>query len=313
MKENIIKNRMAKNWKQLKKMASKNSYEALRLYDRDIPEFPYIVEKYNDHFVVWEKGKEGYEYRERNKLVKEALADIFSADDAHICFKKRLRQRGTNQYDRLEHTNEYFSIQEGPFQFRINIQDFLDTGLYLNHRPLREEIHKLSSGKKFLNLFSYTSSMSVAAALGGAITTSIDLSNTYLKWGKENFKLNQLDPEKHYFVKENVLLHLEKCQNLGKSFDLIYCDPPTFSNSKKMSENFEIQEDHEKLIERCMSVLSAKGSLYFSGHKKNFKLSYEITSKFEVSDMSIKSVPLDFRNKKIHYLYKIEHKLKKEK
>jgi 23S rRNA (cytosine1962-C5)-methyltransferase/23S rRNA (guanine2445-N2)-methyltransferase / 23S rRNA (guanine2069-N7)-methyltransferase len=306
--ENMIKNRMIKNWKQLKKFADKNVYEALRIYDRDIPEFPYIIEKYGHFFVVWEKGKDEYEYRERNILVKDALVEMFSSDDDHIFFKKRLKQRGSTQYERLENTNDFFSIREGDFKFKINLSDFLDTGLYLNHRPLRKEIKKKASQKTFLNLFSYTSSMSVAAAMGGAETTSIDLSNTYLSWGRDNFELNNIDMEKHQFIKENVFRYLEKSKTLGKSFDIIYCDPPTFSNSKKMDENFEIQENHEKLINLCMSVLSDKGELYFSGHKKSFKLSSSIISNFEISDISNKSIPQDFRNKRIHYLYNIKHK-----
>ncbi len=311
---NMIQNRIEKNWKKIKKQATKNNWEAVRVYDRDIPEFPYIVEKYKNHFVVWEKGKESYDYRERNQLVHQALNTIFEVNDPQkIIFKKRQKKKGVDQYERLDETNDSLVIQEGPFSFKVNIKDFLDTGLYLNHRPLRNIINDQSSEKKFLNLFSYTSSMSVAAALGGAITTSVDLSNTYLNWSRDNFKLNgiPLDSEQHFFVRETVPLYLKKAKEKGESFDFIYCDPPTFSNSKKMDSSFDVQEDHTSLIEGCMDLLNAgdQSALYFSCHKKGFKLNLDhLEKKYKIKDMTTSSIPVDFRNKKIHFLFKIQHR-----
>ena len=310
---NMILNRIEKNWKKIKKQANKNSWDAVRLYDRDIPEFPYIVEKYKDHFVVWEKGKENYDYRERNKLVHQAINHIFSVSDPQkIVFKQRQKKKGVHQYERLDSTNESFTIQEGAFSFQVNIKDFLDTGLYLNHRPLRDIVYKQSEKKSFLNLFAYTSSMSVAAALGGAQTTSVDLSNTYLKWSQDNFKINDLstDSHEHSFIRESVPLYLKKAHERGDSFDLIYCDPPTFSNSKKMDSSFDVQEDHKALIEGCMNLLKRgpESALYFSCHKKGFKLDQELfKQRFTIKDISAQSIPVDFRNKKIHFLFKIQH------
>ncbi|MEC7183571.1 MAG: class I SAM-dependent methyltransferase [Bdellovibrionota bacterium] len=310
----MIKNRIGKNWKKIKKQTTKNNWEAVRIYDRDIPEYPYIIEKYKDHFVVWEKGKDNYDYRERNQFVHQALNNIFEISDPQkIIFKKRQKQKGVDQYERLDATNDSLIIQEGSFSFKINIKDFLDTGLYLNHRPLRSMIHNLSSTKSFLNLFSYTSSMSVAAALGGAKTTSVDLSNTYLNWSQDNFKLNgiPLDAEQHSFVRETVPLYLKKAKDRGDSFDLIYCDPPTFSNSKKMDSSFDVQEDHTSLIDGCMSLLNEgdQNALYFSCHKKGFKIDINsLQEKYKIEDITASSVPTDFRNKKIHFLFKIQHR-----
>lgn len=310
----MIRNRIEKNWKKVKKIATKNNWEAVRIYDRDIPEYPYIVEKYKDHFVVWEKGKENYDYRERNQFVHQALNNIFEVlDSQKIIFKKRQKQKGIDQYERLDATNDSLVIQEGSFYFKINIKDFLDTGLYLNHRPLRNTVHGQSSGKSFLNLFSYTSSMSVAAALGGADTTSVDLSNTYLNWSRENFQLNGISvgSEQHSFIRETVPVYLKKAKERGESFDLIYCDPPTFSNSKKMDSSFDVQEDHTSLIDGCMNLLNAgdQSALYFSCHKKGFKIDMNLLQeKYKIKDITTTSIPADFRNKKIHFLFKIQHR-----
>ena len=310
----MILNRIEKNWKKIKKQATKNNWEAVRIYDRDIPEFPYIVEKYKDHFVVWEKGKENYDYRDRNKFVHQALNTIFDVSDPQkITFKRREKKKGIDQYERLDSTNESLIIQEGPFSFKINARDFLDTGLYLNHRPLRNIVYNQSSGKKLLNLFSYTSSMSLAAALGGAKTTSVDLSNTYLNWSQDNFKLNDisLDSKQHNFIRESVPVYLKRAKERAESFDLIYCDPPTFSNSKKMDSSFDVQENHTSLIEGCMDILNAgdQNALYFSCHKKGFKLDLDLLQeKYKVQDMTASSIPIDFRNKKIHFLFKIQHR-----
>lgn len=304
----MIKNRLEKNFKKLKPWANRLNIEAYRLYDRDIPEYPFIVDVYGSHYVIYDKS-DPFKDKEKNHLahVLEALKLIFKCDDSDIVIKKRERQEGLKQYEKLDSQNKTFPVMESKALLKVNLYDYLDTGLFLDHRPIRQTIYKTAKDKKFLNLFCYTGSVSVFAALGGALTTSVDMSQTYLNWAQDNFQLNNIDLAGHSFVNANVLEWLkENC--LIRKFDIIFLDPPTFSNSKKMEDNFEVERDQNFLVDSCMKMLSSDGVLYFSNNKRKFKISEQILSSYKVKNITEESIPQDFHDKKIHCCFEIKNK-----
>ena len=194
-------------------------------------------------------------------------------------------------------------VTEGEAQLKVNLYDYLDTGLFLDHRPLRLSFAKLKPGTRFLNCFCYTGSASVHAALAGALTTNVDLSNTYLCWAEDNFKLNQLDTSRHQFIQYDCREWLRMTRD---HFDVIFLDPPSFSNSKRMTDTLDIQRDHGLLITAAMRLLNPGGVLYFSTNFRQFKLDPELSEKYAVQDISAQTIDQDFkRNTKIHYCYKI--------
>jgi 23S rRNA (cytosine1962-C5)-methyltransferase/23S rRNA (guanine2445-N2)-methyltransferase / 23S rRNA (guanine2069-N7)-methyltransferase len=196
-------------------------------------------------------------------------------------------------------------ITEGPAHFIINLTDYLDTGIFLDHRPLRKIIYKNSQNKNVLNLFSYTGTISVMAALGGGKVWSVDLSNSYTNWAYDNFRLNNITFADHHFITEDTFTFLKESTDL---FDLIILDPPTFSNSKKFEGTLDIQRDHEKLIELCISRLTNAGTLYFSNNLRTFKLNPNLFEKYYIKDISLKTIPADFRDTKIHQCFEIKQK-----
>lgn len=301
----MIQNRIQKNYQKLKGWAQQSKIEAYRIYDRDIPEFPFIVDRYQDYFLIYDRSVEHID-QDKNHFpeVETALKNIFGADDKHIIVKRRERQKGEAQYTRIDKKEDYIWVQESQARLRVNLFDFLDTGLFLDHRPMRQKIFKTVSNKKFLNLFCYTGAVSVFAAIAGAETTSVDMSATYLEWAKENFIGNNIDLKNHSFIQENCIEYLAKAALTQKGkFDVIFLDPPTFSNSKRMDDVFEVEKDQNFLVEKSMELLSPHGILYFSTNKRRFKLSTELTQKFSFKDISEETIPRDFHDMKIHQCY----------
>ncbi len=306
----MIQNRLEKNLKKLQTWSEKNSIEAYRLYDRDIPEFPFIVDRYKNFFVVYDKSQEIDAEKNHLPLLVQALKNLFSAKEDEIIIKKRVRQKGTDQYQKLDSKNEKFAVKENGVDLLVNLWDYLDTGLFLDHRPMRYQFLKKSSGKKFLNLFCYTASASVMAAKGGALTYSIDMSKNYLEWAKENFRLNGLSDTTHFFFEEDVLQFIEQATEwpdfIG-SFDTIFLDPPTFSNSKSMKTDFDVERDQLLLVERVMTLLKPEGTLFFSNNKRDFKISGELQQKFKVKNITQNTIPVDFHDQKIHHCFEIKY------
>ena len=220
--------------------------------------------------------------------------------------KTRERQRGSAQYQKQAARGEYLPVREGAATFLVNLHDYLDTGLFLDHRPLRRRIYGEARDKRFLNLFCYTASASVQAALGGAAhTTSVDLSQTYLDWAHRNFDANELD-SRHRLIKADVMAWLAEGDS---QYDLILCDPPTFSNTKKEQRVFDVQRDHVVLIERCMKRLAPGGTLYFSNNYRGFKLDPAINERYHCEDISAATIGFDFaRRPNIHKAWKITAK-----
>lgn len=288
---------------------NRNQVQAWRLYDRDIPEFPYIVDIYNQKLVVFDRTDEYIDSTPQKMLnfdfLMAALEGLFPGWE--IIFKRRERQKGESQYEKIDASNRREVIVEGKTKIYVNLYDYLDTGLFLDHRPLRHRFAKKLPDKTFLNLFSYTGSVSVAAAVGGAKTTSVDMSATYMKWAQDNFKLNDLDLSAHTFYQQNALDYLR--QHAGKAiYDIVFLDPPTFSNSKKMLDVFEVEKDQVFLVESCLSMLKPRGTLYFSNNKRKFKLDASILEKYAVRDITEESIPMDFHDKKIHHCFEIRNK-----
>lgn len=304
----MIQNRLEKNLKKLKPWADRTQIEAYRLYDRDIPEFPFIVDIYKDHYVVYDKS-ETFKDKDKNHLplLMDAIKAIFKTDEDKIILKRRERQEGLKQYEKIEEKKQTFLVRESQAVFKVNLLDYLDTGLFLDHRPMRYKIFKSVRDKRFLNLFCYTGSVSVFAALGGAFTTSVDMSQTYLTWAQENFEINKIDLTNHKFINANVIEWLE-AQPATPAYDVIFLDPPTFSNSKKMTDTFEVERDQDFLVESCMKMLSPDGVLYFSNNKRKFRLSEKVLSTYRIRDITEESIPQDFHDKKIHNCYEIRHK-----
>lgn len=301
----MIKNRLEKNEKKLKAWRERNRIEAYRLYDRDIPEYPFIIDVYKDHYLIYDKS-DMVKDKDKDHLphVLEALHSLFKCQQERIVVKKRERQEGLKQYEKLDQKKETLIVREGVAQFYVNLSDYLDTGLFLDHRPMRHKIHKISQDRKVLNLFCYTGSVSVFAALGGAKTTSVDMSQTYLRWAQDNFQLNDIELDSHSFINADVIEWLHEKKG-SKDFDIIFLDPPTFSNSKKMSDSFEVEADQDFLVDACMSMLRPGGVLYFSNNKRKFHLSEKVMSSYKVKDITAETIPQDFHDSKIHHCFEI--------
>ncbi len=313
----MILNKLEKNLKKLGPWATRAKIEAYRLYDKDIPEFPFLVDVYKDFVVIFDKTEEIDQGKNKDVEVVAAVKKLFQFTDeiasTKIVLKKRERQKGLNQYQKLEHKNEKITVLENGVPVLVNLWDYLDTGLFIDHRPLRYFFLKNAKQKKFLNLFCYTGVVSLMAALGGAETVSVDLSDKYLDWAQENFKLNGLDTLKHRFIEQDVLQFIEHASNwpdYKHSFDMIFLDPPTFSNSKSMQESFEIERDQTKLILNTLKFLKHDGTLYFSKNKRKFKLDPLFETEYFVKNTSEKTIPQDCHDQKIHQSYEIRFRQK---
>jgi len=284
-----------------------------RVYDADLPEYAAEIDVYQDNLHIQEykapKTVDSDKAQKRFRELVNAAKHVFDIDNERVFVKIRKRNRGSEQYQKQAYLDDadFISVREGKAKLLVNLKSYLDTGLFLDHRPLRSEIEQVALGKRFLNLFSYTSSASVRAILGGAASSvSVDMSNTYNRWSKLNFEANNISSHKHQIVRADVNEWLKKCRT---GFDLIMLDPPSFSNSKKMENSFDVQRDHESLVKRCMEILSKDGILFFSNNFTKFQLAPSIIENYDVQDITQQTISPDFeRNKKIHCCFKIGHK-----
>ncbi|WP_127716076.1 class I SAM-dependent methyltransferase [Halobacteriovorax sp. HLS] len=303
-----IKNKLLKNYKHKKKWAKKNNFECYRLYDKEIPQYPYLIDIYGKEVILYDRRIDKID-SDKEELYLEticAICEVLNIDQDSIIIKKRIIQTKENKYTKLDKSKNKLVVAEGRAKSIINLHDYIDTGLFLDHRPMRMYLNTISKDKKLLNLFCYTSMVSVHAALGGASTTNVDLSNTYLEWSKENFQVNEINLENHHFINADVFKYLE--QNKMNKFDIIFLDPPTFSNSKKMTDILDIQRDQNILVSSCMNILNENGVLYFSNNKRGFSLNEIISQTYNVKDISLKTIPEDFKDKKIHVCFEIRNK-----
>jgi 23S rRNA (cytosine1962-C5)-methyltransferase len=303
----MLANRVKKRLKHLRKWAKRMNFEAFRLYDRDIPEIPLVLDLYGD-LISGALYKRPYEKDPEEEAVwlesmREALSQSAGIAPENVIIKQRERQTGLAQYEKTSERGVFHEIREGKYKFKVNLSDYLDTGLFLDRRALRSLIGADANGKRVLNLFCYTASFSVYAAGGGAISVdSVDLSNTYLGWARENFALNGFDarPENR-LIRADVNVFLERALSEGCRWDSIILDPPAFSNSKMSRADFDLKKDYLSLLARCLALLSPQGKLWFSASARSFKpgaKELEQALGAKAADITDKIVDEDFRGKK---------------
>lgn len=303
----MFANRLQKNLKQLGKWARREGVECYRLYDADMPEYALAIDLYRDWVHVQEyAAPKSIDPEKAQARLLDALAAIPQAlgvAQNRVVIKRRERQAGTKQYQRQASQGEFMEVSEGGAKLLVNLTDYLDTGLFLDHRPLRLRIQREAAGKRFLNLFCYTATATVHAAKGGArSTTSVDLSKTYLDWARRNLSLNGFS-DKNRLEQGDVMAWL--AEDRGE-YDLIFIDPPTFSNSKRMEGVFDVQRDHVELIDLAMSRLARGGVLYFSNNFRKFQLDEGLAARYQVEEISAQTLDPDFaRNSKIHRAWRL--------
>ena len=316
----MVANRIKKNQSKLNSWLAAENVTNYRVYDADIPEYSAAVDIYQTnagrYAVVQEyappKMIDSAKARHRlNELITGVSVGLTIESQA-ILVKSRERQRGSNQYRRADDRSaNWLTVKEGNANLEINLEDYLDTGLFLDHRPIRREIRQIANGKRFLNLFCYTAVVTVQAVLGGAKSSlSLDMSNTYLDWAERNFEHNNIDQKKHHLERTDCVEWLAKQSVFSaQKFDLIFLDPPSFSNSKKMETTLDIQRDHAELIAQSMKLLEQDGLLIFSTNLRKFRMDTEVLSDFELEDYTDQTLDPDFqRNSRIHQCWKIRHK-----
>jgi 23S rRNA (guanine2445-N2)-methyltransferase / 23S rRNA (guanine2069-N7)-methyltransferase len=304
----MLANRLRKNLRSMGKWARQQGHSCYRLYDADMPEYAFAIDCYDDFVHLQEYqapssvSEEKAEHRRQQAIAAVRSALGVSADK--LVLKTRKRQKGSAQYTASNAPGRNFEIREGAARLYVNLDSYLDTGLFLDHRPIRQMLYNAAAGKRFLNLFCYTASATVHAALGGASESlSLDLSNTYLDWAKRNLQLNSINPAKHRLRQRDCIDYLRKSQD---QFDLIFLDPPTFSNSKRSDHVLDIQRDHLQLIRNAMRLLLPDGVLLFSCNHRRFKLDESLASEFHVEDISAKTIDRDFqRNPRIHQAWRL--------
>lgn len=304
----MFANRLQKNLKQLGKWAKRESITCYRVYDADMPEYALAIDLYHDWVHVQEyAAPRSIDPEKAQARLFDALAAIPQAlniDQSRVVIKRRERQSGTKQYERQSSQGQFTEVSEGGVKLLVNLTDYLDTGLFLDHRPMRMRIQREAAGKRFLNLFCYTATASVHAAKGGArSTTSVDLSKTYLDWARRNFSLNGFS-DKNRLEQGDVMAWLQACR---EEYELIFIDPPTFSNSKRMEGVFDVQRDHVELLDLAVARLAPGGVLYFSNNFRKFQLDEHLQERYAVEEITAQTLDPDFaRNSKIHRAWRIQ-------
>lgn len=301
----LFRNRLQKRARHLRRWPTRRGVSCFRLYDRDVPEIPLVVDRYGDclHITEYERPHEHAlgEHADWLELMARTAADALECRQRDTFLKRRTRQRGATQYQVMSDERRTYVVEEGGLKFEINLSDYVDTGLFLDHRQARAMIRERAAGKRFLNLFCYTGSFSVYAAAGGAAeTTSVDLSRTYLDWARRNLELNGFAGAEHRLVQKDVRAFLGELP-AKRSYDLIVLDPPTFSNSKAMDRLFEVRRDHPELIRLTLDHLAEDGELFFSTNFKSFRMEEgAIPAGFQATEITAQTLPEDFRNRRIH-------------
>ena len=296
-------NRLHKNVRHLGRWAAREGVSCYRLYDADLPEYAVAIDRYEQWLHVQEYAPpatvDADRARERLEQVMAVLPAVLELPAEHVFLKVRQRQRGSSQYQKQAQQGQFHEVHEGPARFLVNFTDYLDTGLFLDHRLTRQRLGNLASGRRFLNLFGYTGAATVYAALGGAIsTTTVDLSATYLDWARRNLALNGISGARHQLIPADCQQWLVWAR---ERYGLIFVDPPTFSNSKRLDHDFEVQRDHVELLRQALRLLTPDGILVFSTNHRRFRLDREALAGVQIEDWSRQTLPPDFaRDPKIH-------------
>jgi 23S rRNA (guanine2445-N2)-methyltransferase / 23S rRNA (guanine2069-N7)-methyltransferase len=306
----MFANRVQKNLRKLERWAKKSNISCYRLYDADMPEYAVAIDRYDEFLHVSEylapKGVREEDAARRLDEIKQALPRVMGIAESAIYYKQRRRQRGSQQYQREQRRGELHTVREGAVKLLVNLADFLDTGLFLDHRLLRLRIAGEVAEKHFLNLFCYTATATMHAISGGAAaTTSVDMSATYLDWGRKNLAINGFSENKNELIQADCVDWLDR--NTGQ-YDVILLDPPSFSNSKRMRGTLDVQRDHVALLRASMASLKPGGTLYFSNNLRGFKLDDAVTHFSRVEDIGASTIDLDFqRRQNIHHCWRLSH------
>lgn len=310
----MFANRLQKNKKTLSRWLKREDIHCYRIYDADLPEYAVAVDVYEGekcwvHVQEYEAPKNVDKQKARTRL-REALGvilDVMEINRDQLFFKVRRQQKGSAQYEKLGDTKRFFAVEENGRKFLVNFEDYLDTGLFLDHRITRNMIGEAAKNKDFLNLFAYTGSATVYAATSGAkSTTTVDMSKTYLDWAQKNLELNHCTGKQHELVQANCIDWLKEAAKKGRRFDLIFLDPPSFSSSKRMQSTFDVQRDHVDLLKSTLKLLNPQGTLIFSTNLRRFKLDEQALSNYQLKNISRATLPKDFeRNQKIHQCWEI--------
>jgi len=309
-KSEMFRNRLAKVYKHRSKQAKRMQVSCYRIYDHDLPEFPFCIELYEDKLYLAEYlRRHGMTDEEHDAWLDNCLliiSEITGIDPALIYVRQRKRMsHREGQYEKIDTKQEFFTVIENGLKFLVNLTDYLDTGLFLDHRITRQMVKEQCKNKRVLNLFCYTGSFSVYAAAGGAATvTSVDLSKTYLNWAEDNFVINHLkDKERYLFHHADVKQYLKTLA--PESFDLVIIDPPTFSNSKRMKDFLDIQRDHVELLNDVLAATTKDGIIYFSTNFSKFILDADQLKAAEIKDITKVTTPFDFEGKLKRWCYRI--------
>lgn len=302
-------NCLRKNYRHIRKWAKRTSTNAFRIYDREVPQFPVAIDFYAGNYCVHYFSQKRESEEPTNELqaaVGDALRRLFGATSQQIFWRVRAKSKETRQYEKVGATEQFFTVLEYGVKFKVNLVDYLDTGLFLDHRETRQLVASCAKGKRFLNLFAYTCSFSVHAALAGALSSkSVDMSNTYTAWAKDNYRLNSISLNDHQIVRADCLKFLDQAVRNGEIYDLIVIDPPTISRSKKMDQLFDIQIDYIALLEKALALLSPGGILFFSTNSRKFVLDTALFTGCRIFEISDKTISIDFRDARAHRCWKI--------
>ena len=308
-------NRLRKNTKRLRRWARRENIDCYRLYDADIPEYAFAIDYYGgeqpqvhvQEYVAPDSVAVA-QASARRELVMAATGDLLAVPDARLHYTTRRRQRGSDQYERRSGQGLFDVVEEHGLRFYVNCSDYLDTGLFLHHRLTRRRIHASTAGRSFLNLFAYTGTATVCAAAGGASsTTSVDLSNTYLRWAEDNLALNGLTGEANRLLRADCLDWIADAAREAQRWDYIFLDPPSFSNSKSMHTTLDIQRDHATLLDSVSNLLAPQGVLLFATNKRRFKLDANLAERFAISDVTALTTPPDFARRPPHRCWEIRN------
>ncbi len=306
----LFQARLKKQARHLRRWPSKQDIHCFRLYERDIPEIPLIVDRYEDHLHLSEyerpHERDLGEHADWLDLMQRTAAEALEIDPQKVFLKKKRRQRGKTQHEKIDGANYEVAVREGGLRFWVNLSDYVDTGLFLDHRMTRSMVRDASKGKHVLNLFGYTGAFSVYAADGAARSvTTVDWSNTYLDWARRNFQLNSFAGSQFCFIQGDAREYLAH-ERQDKRFDLAIVDPPTFSNSKRSESDWEVQRDYAALLSDVLERITEGGRIYFSTNFRRFKFDTQQLNARSIREISRQTVPPDFRNRRIHRCWIIE-------
>lgn len=301
--------RLDKLAKHLRRYPTKQGISCYRIYEKDIAEIPLVVDRYADHLHLTEYStpyqRTDAQHARWLDLMAKTACETLGVDPHKLFFKRRNRQAGSSQHEHIADLKYEIEVNEGGLRFVVNLSDYIDTGLFLDHRITRGMVREAAAGKQFLNLFAYTGSFSVYAAAGGAAeTTTVDWSNTYLEWAKRNMALNGFGSSAHHFVRENAV---DFVYNHPREpiYDLAVVDPPTFSNSKRTDSLWDVQRDAVPLLEQLVLLMKPGGVIYFSNNFRHFKMDSSSLSVQHLHEISNQTVPPNYRNRRIHRCWRI--------